>query len=289
MINSVTETFLLSAYDVHHKKSAIPEFAPAELLFLDSGGYEALKDHQALDPYYPSSDPLDWDQDLYIDVLGRIDPEGIMPIIVTSYDHPEERKPIPKQIQDAIDVFKRFPHVGREMLFKPSTHNERYIDINQLIAVMPQFREFDIIGLTEIELGDSIFKRMSNVIRLRSAMDLNQIDKPLHIYGSLDPVCTPLYFLAGADIFDGLSWLRFAYKDDLAVYHSNRAPIEYGIKRSDELGLAGNYAANLYYLSELTDRMKRYLVERDEKTLGKHGEFFARCLVDLRTEHGGAI
>lgn len=289
MINSITETFLLSAYDVHHKKSAIPESGPAELFFLDSGGYEALKDHQVGHPYYPSPDPLDWNHDLYIDVLEGIHPDGIMPTIVTSYDHPEERKPTTVQIQAAIDVFKRFPHVGREMLFKPETHDERYIDVNRLIAVIGQFREFDIIGLTEIELGDSIFRRMSNIIRLRSAMDLNQIDKPLHIYGSLDPVCTPLYFLAGADIFDGLSWLRFAYKDDLAVYHSNRAPIEYGIKRSDEIGLAGNYAANLYYLSELTDRMKRYLVEGNEKTLGKHGGFFAQCLVDLRTEHGGAI
>ena len=289
MINSITETFLMSAYDIHHGKTAIPKNGPAELLFLDSGGYEALKDQEVGCPYYPSSDPLDWDRDLYIKVLKDIDPELIMPTIVTSFDHPNERKPVKAQIQDAIDVFKWFPHIGREMLFKPETHDQKYIDVNQLISVIDRFAEFDVIGVTESELGDSIFKRMSNIIRLRSAMDINQISKPLHIYGSLDPVGTLLYFLAGADIFDGLSWLRFAYKDDLAVYHSNRAPFEYGIKLIEERGLVGNYTTNLYYLTELAERMKRYLVDKDEATLGRHGEFFSQCLVDLRTEHGGAI
>lgn len=279
----------MNAYDVHYENMIVPANAPVELMFLDSGGYEALKDSQVMDPFYPLPPPQVWNNDLYLNILRGIDPQLVMPIIVTSFDHPSERQPISEQIDNALNTFKLFPHFGRELLLKPDSHTDHFINIEQLLASVQRFRDFDIIGTTETELGGSIYERMSNIVRVRTAMHMFNIEIPLHIYGSLDPVCTPLYFLAGADIFDGLSWLRFAYKDDLAVYHSNRSPLEYGVKLDDGRALLRNYAANLHYLTELTERMQRYLVEREETTLGRHGKFFAQCVVDLRAEHGGII
>ncbi len=49
---------------------------------------------------------------------------------------------------------------------------------------------------------------MQNIAKLRKALDKAGLNIPLHVFGSLDTVTTPLYFLAGADIFDGLTWLR---------------------------------------------------------------------------------
>ena len=111
----------------------------------------------------------------------------------------------------------------------------------------------------------------------------------MHIFGSLDPVCTPLYFLAGADIFDGLSWIRFSYRDDIAVYHKNNTPLRYGIGDSDRLSRYRSLDSNLHYLSELKGRFRRYLLDGDEKRLGSHGEFFGKALDDLRVILKGVV
>ena len=135
----------------------------------------------------------------------------------------------------------------------PNLPDQKFVHMTSVASHVDAFSEFDIIGLTEAELGDSVLMRMRNIAFLRQLMDIQKIHKPLHIYGSLDPVCTPLYFLAGADIFDGLSWLRFAYRDELAVYHRNRVPLDFDPSVSEDVGRMRSYMANLHYLvSELT-------------------------------------
>ena len=188
-----------------------------------------------------------------------------------------------------VDTFKDFPCVGREILFKPETSDQRFVPIRSLIAQIPNFSPFDIVGITEMELGGSTLERMASIARIRIAMTAEGVDIPLHIFGSLDPVCTPLYFLAGADIFDGLSWVRFSYSDDMAVYHKNHIPLQFGITESDNLSLARSYDANLHYLSELKTRLMRYLLDGDETRLGRHGGFFARSLDDLRVVVGKGV
>ena len=284
---SITESFLVSAYDVKHKKIELPEYPFAEVMFLDSGGYEVSIDHDLLDPLYPEAGAKGWTIEQYREVLKDVDP--IMPTFVTAFDHPAERKSISHQIDAAIETFKDFPRIGREILFKPETSNQAFVQIPRLIAEVSHFTEFDIIGITETELGDSILERMANITKIRVAMDNASIFKPLHIFGSLDPVCTPLYFLAGADVFDGLSWLRFSYRDDLAVYHKNHTPLKFGIRDRDKLSLARCYDANLHYLSELKGRLTRYLLDGDEDRLGRHGKFFAMSLDDLRSEVKGVV
>ena len=283
---SITESFLVSAYDIHFRKIELPDFPFAEVVFLDSGGYEISKDHDLMDPLYASPKPKEWTVEKYRSVLERVDP--IMPTFVTAFDHPEVRRPISEQIDVAEEAFKRFPDLGRELLFKPETVDQEFVPIPSLVAQVSRFSEFDIVGITETELGDSMLDRMVNIARIRIAMDDEDIIKPLHIFGSLDPVCTPLYFLAGADIFDGLSWIRFSYMDDIAVYHKNHAALRFGISDGDRLSMARIYDANLHYLSEFKSRMLRYLLDGDEKRLGTHGGFFAKSLDDLRVKVRGA-
>jgi hypothetical protein len=40
----------------------------------------------------------------------------------------------------------------------------------------------------------------------------------IHVLGGLDPFMTPLYFLAGADVIDSLTWLRMGFTDGGARY-----------------------------------------------------------------------
>ena len=284
---SITESFLISAYDLHYNFIQLPTCELAEVVFLDSGGYEAAKDHDKMDPLYDAGQTNAWTIEDYRSLLETV--ALIMPTFVTAFDHPAERRPIEEQVRIAVETFKAFPCVGREILFKPETNDQRFIPIRNLIAQIPCFSQFDIIGITEMELGGSTLDRMANIARLRIAMNNEDVDVPLHIFGSLDPVCTPLYFLAGADIFDGLSWVRFSYREDMAVYHKNHIPLQFGIKDSDELSLARSYDANLHSLSELKTRLMRYLLDGDEHRLGRHGDFFARCLDDLRVLVGKGV
>ena len=284
---SITESFLISAYDLHYSLIQLPGYELAEVVFLDSGGYEAAKDHDEMEPLYQASEANAWTIANYRDLLDALD--LIMPTFITAFDHPTERRPIAEQINIAVDTFKNFQNVGREILFKPETHDQRLVPIRNLIAEIPRFSQFDIVGITETELGDSTLDRMASIARLRIAMNTEGVHLPLHIFGSLDPVCTPLYFLAGADIFDGLSWIRFSYSDDMAVYHKNHIPLRFGITDLDRLSLARSYDANLHYLSELKTRLMRYLLDGDENRLGRHGEFFAKCLDDLRVVVGKGV
>ena len=213
----------------------------------------------------------------------------MLPTIAISFDHPSERFTFSEQIQRARAAFDRYPNLGREILFKPERLELSRLDVPRLSAEISHFPEFDVIGMTETELGTSIVERMANIARIRQAMGAQGVTKPLHIFGSLDPICTTLYFLAGADIFDGLSWVRFAYRDDMAVYHKNRSPLAFGIKLNDHQAIARNLSNNLDYLLSMTDRLQRYIVTQDEDTLGLHGEFFATALDDLRTEFGGTF
>ena len=284
----ITESFLVSAYDISHHGIRLPDGAPAEVLFLDSGGYEVSKDHDQMEPLYRARLFNSWNLDDYKDVLRNTD--TIMPTFATSFDHPNTRQPFSKQIDDAVSLFQEFPAMGREFLIKPESPNQRVVDISNLTSHVEHFREFDIVGVTEAELGDSTLARMRNIAFLRQLMDSYKIFKPLHIYGSLDPVCTPLYFLAGADIFDGLSWLRLAYRDELAVYHRNRVPLDFGLGETEEVGLMRSYMANLHYLvSVLTPRLKRYLLDRDECRLGIHAGFFGEALDNLRVRLPGVV
>jgi hypothetical protein len=154
---------------------------------------------------------------------------------------------------------------------------------------VPRFSEFDVIGITETELGNTLLDRMANIARVRTAMDTEGVYKPLHIFGSLDPVCTPLYFLAGADIFDGLTWLRFSFMEDIAVYHRNRGPLQFGAKERDKRALVRSYDANLHYLEELTGRMHRYLLDGNEDRFERHAAFYRECIDDLRVRLKGVI
>ncbi|MCY4580338.1 MAG: hypothetical protein OXD31_15005 [Chloroflexi bacterium] len=261
----------------------VPSTGLAEILFVDSGGYEVTKDHDIMQPMYSSPEPRKWTYEKYLAALSSI--ETIMPTIVTAYDHPDERRPISEQVANAFDTFKAFPEWGCEILLKPENDDDEFLNIQGVIAEVPEFNRFDVVGMTEAELGESVLERMYNITQVRLAMANAGVVKPLHIFGSLDPVCTPLYFLAGADIFDGLSWLRFSYRDDLAIYHRNRVPLEFGAEEGEKRGSMRSYSANLHYLSDLTLRLKRYLIDGDEQgRLGRHGAFFAEALDNLRVQ-----
>ena len=54
LVERITDSFLVSAYDIRYNSLRVPNLAVSEVMFLDSGGYEAQQDHDLSDPIYPS-------------------------------------------------------------------------------------------------------------------------------------------------------------------------------------------------------------------------------------------
>jgi hypothetical protein len=83
------------------------------------------------------------------------------------------------------------------------------------------------------------------------------LNMPIHIFGCLDPLSILAYFLCGADIFDGLVWLRHGFHQNLAMYPSDFTILKKQWARHDESALPLMYVTNLDKLSELMHIMKR--------------------------------
>ncbi len=62
-------------------------------------------------------------------------------------------------------------------------------------------KDFTFIGVTEKELGGSTLDRMVNLAKIRQALDTHEILSPIHVFGSLDPLTSILYFSGGSRSF----------------------------------------------------------------------------------------
>jgi queuine/archaeosine tRNA-ribosyltransferase len=250
---------LVSAFDIHHKFVAKKYLKVPEILFVDSGGYEAL--------YYDWLKVEKWERSMYKDILDKWD--QYIPAIFASFDHDSFGLPIEKQIKREIEFLCKYrAHQMIEILLKPGK-GERYLDVNQVIANIDDLNHFNIIGVTEKELGPTFLKRLEFVATLRGQLDRVENDAPIHIFGCLEPILMVLYFLAGAEIFDGLSWSRYAYIDGGTVYN-----IEYGVL---ELGIDTHFTKlkeeilrrNLSYLKDFSHNMRRFVDTGNYEEFGK--------------------
>lgn len=273
----ITESALVSAYDFSYKFLATPPSYP-EYLILDSGGYECSKDMELSDTRSNNYHETEWSLGRLVAVLDSW--SAPQPTFAVSYDHPRERIPLADQLARARDLFSA-RSFGRELLIKPPAETHIRVDIDSVIENIDALGDFDIIGFTEAELGYSIFDRMRKIAQVRRALDAAGIDSPIHIFGSLDTISTPLYFLSGADVFDGLTWLRYCYLEGQAVYGKNAAAIKYGIRINDADIDPRIWFDNYQEIVNLQFAMKRYLRESTFKAFGKIGPFLEKWHKEL--------
>jgi len=261
----LTSVYLISAYDV--AKGHIPQ--PAELpmkpdlIVLDSGGYEISNEYDLSDVSRRLVPNQKWTvEDLQV-VLDSWPSE--IPAIFVSYDHPRERKPLAEQIADARKLFRRYNDQLHCFLLKPETVTQTSMRevLASAIARAEEFASFDVVGLTEKGLGASPLDRMVAIARLRRALNEANCNVPIHVFGSLDPLSISLYTLAGAEIFDGLTWLRYAFVKDRCVYTHSHATLTYGIETKDNYQRLRVISENYYYLMELQGNLREFVVTKD--------------------------
>lgn len=277
---TITDCALVSAYDISYGFiKTIPIFP--SYLILDSGGYECSKDMELSDTRMNNYAETEWAYERLKEIWDKW--SAPQPTLAVSFDHPKRRLTVKEQIKSARTQFqdRKF---GRELLLKPSSTSSVRVDINEVLASVYDLRDFDVIGFTEKELGYSIFDRMTKIAKVRQGLERIGLSIPIHIFGSLDTVSTPLYFLAGADIFDGLTWLRYCYMNGQAVYQKNAAALKYGIRINDQDVDPKIWFDNYQEIVNLEYAMKRYIKEQNFSAFNGYAEFFERCVHEMHTK-----
>ncbi len=272
LIDGVT---LVSAYDLHYDIIK-PPFNFPSLIFLDSGGYEASKDVDLSDLGDKEHVPNPWTQAMHESALANWEPS--VPSVLISYDHPKERLPVKDQIARAMAMAPGRTGFLREILLKPETTTQSLLQMSDVLKCVHGLADFDVIGVTEKEVGNSIFDRMKNIAELRRALDKAGLETPIHVFGSLDTITTPMYFLAGADIFDGLTWLRFAFFQGQTIYKHNYGALKFGVATKSHVIDGRCWNDNYYYIKDLELEMRRYLNGKDFSVFKHHSDLFQTSL-----------
>lgn len=256
----ISDISLISAYDIHYKLQNVDIYA-SNIIFIDSGGYETklIKSSVNSDDVYALRDNskiVDWSRELHQIVIDDLQP--LSQLVLISYDDSENYKSTLSQIEMAKCFFKKYPNYASNFLCKPETSESPLINFDGLFEHAHHLNSFSILGITEKELGTSILERCCNLLKIRSILNEQCIQIPLHVLGCLDPILIISYFFCGADIFDGLAWLRYALVEGLTLYQSTAALMQTDWHYTD-LELNQLYSINnLQSLSSLSHAMHRF-------------------------------
>jgi len=230
-------------------------------LVIDSGGYESRRLDDFSDFSRKSELHLQWDEKMHLDEIRRL--SSFDNLILVSYDSDGGNGILAEQIKKASEFFRKNKFAAATVLIKPEDGN-KFINVDKLINQCEDLEQFDIIGLTEKELGSSLEERLEKVDTLITGLRLKGIDLPIHLFGNLDPFTTILFFLRGVEIFDGLVWLKLMFWEGLSVYKSNLPIFEKELGSFDAIASTEFCVKNnLEVLSDLKLRMKEYCLTKD--------------------------
>jgi hypothetical protein len=255
----IKDSILVSAYDLFHAHFRRPQrfFGEKELIFIDSGGYELGPSLDVTEPVHLYTPTKKFSCANYLTVLKGLSDD--VPFAVANFDHDSRQKPLLKQILAGQKLFDQFPRFLKDFIVKP-VGNERYVNVEEIIRHIRKFQAFDILGLTEKDLGKDLVDKLKALAKLRLAMDRENLTMPIHVWGGLDPLRTPLYFFAGAEIFDGISWLRYVYIDGVAVYRDSYSVLLEGIETPNDHAVALAISHNLGFLRGLATNLRDFVL-----------------------------
>lgn len=285
----LNESFLISAYDLFHEHFKAPEqfFTGVSLVFIDSGGYELGTDLDSSEPKHLPQEPMPFTAVDYETELKRLTKlSGRVPFVITNFDWDAKQTPIVNQIRAAQQLFTGFPDWMHNILLKPHDPNGEVLDVKEIVRHVDKLRRFDIVGVTEKELGKNLLDRLKSIAKLRTAMNEASVEAPIHVWGGLDPVITPLYFFAGADIFDGVSWLRYAYNDGIAVNRQCYGVLSpHGLETPLDHSVFLCMNSNITTLQRLATNLREFvdLGGQSFRMFGRNAEVFERAYRTMLT------
>jgi len=283
----IEESVLVSALDLAYGFLPKPKELPhPSVTFIDSGGYEVSDDHDLPSVYRFPAPNLDWTQEKLEEQYSKWPKQ--YPAIFVSFDSPKQRSKIGRQAKQAADLLHKFPHQLGDFLIKPESASASSIEscLEKIHAQPEILAPFSIVGVTEKDLGDRFSARLKNVVKLRKALDRVGVHAPIHVFGSLDPLSSCLYFLAGAEIFDGLTWLRYRYDRGVSTYLMSHGLLTLDLEARDQNVIAQAIAKNLSDLRDLKFQMKNYCRTGDIESFRFNREILTKARDMIRNEGG---
>jgi hypothetical protein len=246
---------LVSAYDLFYNKIKITELWNSKCVFIDSGKYET-------DELSNSINLNEWSKSKHRTVLDSLIPDT--DYVIVSYD---TNTNISEQIASAKELFKNYSKYANCFLYKSEDKKIKKINISEYIKNIKKMYDFDILGFTEKELGPSTLEKCKNIIKIRNGLNEIGYNHPIHIFGCLDPLSIIIYFLCGADIFDGTSWLKYSFHNDMALYFNNYTVLKGGWEENFGLVRKNSSINNIRELQNLKLRLIYFIQKRDFKAL----------------------
>lgn len=205
--------YLLSLYDFeYHLPEGLINSDDSRMRVWDSGGYELLASLSCDN----ASSSFQWDESTYVRAANSIPWNGYD--IVGSFDIPFEDVTIQTQIERAIDLYSRIEGTFfRNLLIHVPFDMNPY---NLSDILQPYVNEFHILGVTEKDIAPTWAHGVHFIKRLRKALTTLQTQHyiPIHVFGCFDIKTVVRFTLAGADIFDGLTWLRYFFSNGEVLY-----------------------------------------------------------------------
>ena len=212
-------SYLLSLYDYEIIPPKLISAEDSRVRIWDSGGYEVI-----VCPTCKNSASKKWDENTYVQTANRI-PWSRLDVLV-SYDTPDEPISIQHQIERALHLYAKVEGTYiRDLLIHVPDNTDPYVLAETL---KPYTDEFQILGLIEKEIAPTWAHGIHFISRLRSALSVLNTEQyiPIHVFGCFDLKTVARFTLAGADIFDGLTWLRYLFLNGEVLYQKE---IEYVI------------------------------------------------------------
>lgn len=256
----LSRTYLLSAYDIYYGfMPQNPEMWPeSEYLFIDSGGYEINDSFDMSERNKYNYKVLPWDKEK-MEKVYRIVYESqkhkSCNMVFSCFDSYEDFQ---VQIDNANNLSSRFPRAKINCIIK-------CLDIRELIRSISEgvvsLNGIAILGVTEKELGLTVYQRVINLIDLKDALLEKGWNGYIHIFGGLEPNLINLYYWAGADIFDGLAWQRYWLRDDTFLF----SPQKYNARLDEFQNKYIMMCDNLAFLQSLCTDLSANVASRNDQ------------------------
>lgn len=246
---------LLSLFDIHHfySQTIVNDILKeSREIILDSGNYEAIE----------NTTDYHWDELIYIRVskslVGLIESYPTS-LYLVNYD---TRNELSNQIRNSIELFSKIGNTFRRiLLLHPDKGRWNEDNLERVVKELKNYEyEFDVFGISQSEIGENFFDSIRNIFRLRTLLnDYFEDYIPVHVFGCIDSKSVILYTFAGADVFDGLNWLRYYY-NRYSTYHWAEFYIDYFNEKvlSHEM-----IKHNIEYIKMLTNDLHYALVTED--------------------------
>ena len=254
---------LVSAFDVASGRIPADVTDMVNIVILDSGLYETKGDWiESGDRHTPPS-ATKWTRKQHHETVKSIG-EGSNAMLV-NFDHVGA---LEDQIERASEDFSLALHAASDFLVKPTDATE-WVNIPKLSQHLEALKQFDTIGITARELGGSFLKRCSSIVTLRDLLTEAGLDTPIHVFGAINPYEVLAYFFGGADIFDGLNWLRLSFRSGGSVPIDESALDDMKWNLPEANLHAEEWTNNLRFLYRLQGALQEYALNGDFESLAE--------------------